>query len=359
MIDGVNFFRKFVDEMDTMLRENEVVNGKSQRQLLNELFKLEADFKRVLLSNPTGATAYKRFMNFILDDKKNKLSVRPYFRERQDTFSNRMFPILKRRDSEKLHRFRINYLFAKWILDSSAEKKRAERSAGDVATVEVMVPHYRGPHRKKLEAIYAEIMQRRDMLCENNLPLAIHWAKRFWTDVSKNGKSHMDYMDFIQESNRGLLEAIDNFVPPYRTVFRSTAIGRMGLNMSEANSSTLIKLSPKDRRILYRVRLARKHKPNITEEELVKFVNESFKGVTAAHIAELECATVGMASMDNTQEGTRPMSETIGDPNASVDNVERQELLSKLTLQLERLKIIEKKVLIMKHGELYGIFSEE
>lgn len=355
----IDLFRKFVDEMDSMLRENEDVNGKSQRQLLNDLFKLESEFKRVLLSTPHGKTVYKRFMTFILDEKKNKLSIRPYFRERQDTFSNRMFPILDRRDHEKLHRFRINYLFAKWVLESDVEQKKAERPIGNIVLISHEVPRYRGPHRDKLNSLYTSITACRTMLCENNLPLAIHWAKRFWSKIPKVHKSHMEYMDFIQESNRGLLEAIDNFVPPYRTVFRSTAIGRMGLNMSDMNSSTLIKMSPKDRRILYRVRLAREGNPNIASEDLVKFVNESFKGVTASYIAELEAATVGMASLDQTTDGSRSMSETIGDPHGTEDLVEKQQVLAKLTLALERLKIIEKKVIMMKHGELYGIFAED
>lgn len=340
MTDEVSLFRKFVTEMDAMLRSNENESDKSQRQLLNELFKLESDFKKLLLSNNSGDLIYKKFMDYILNDKKNKLSVRPYFRERQDTFSNRVFKILKDKDSKRLHRFRINYLFAKWVLDNDDTGK----------------PRYTGRHRVKMQNIYLEILERRRLLCENNMPLAIHWAKRFWADLPK---THLEYMDLIQDSNRGLLEAIDNFVPPYKTVFRSTAIGRMGLNMSEDFGSTLIKLSPKDRRILYRVRMAKKANENITEEELVKFVQESFKGVTYAHIFELEQATSGLASMDYSPDGTRSMAETIADPDAETDKVENAQLRAKLTLQLERLKIIEKKVLVMKHGELYGIFSED
>jgi DNA-directed RNA polymerase specialized sigma subunit len=340
MSEGVNLFRKFVSEMDDMLRENEEVNGKSQRQLLNELFRLENEFKRILLASQSGHVSYKKFMNFILNNKKNKLSVRPYFRERQDTFSDRMFPILKEGNPRKLHRFRINYLFAKWVLDKDKNG----------------VNHYNGRSRARLQKTYEAILQHRQLLCENNLPLAIHWAKRFWSNVPHN---HVEYMDLIQDSGKGLLEAIDNFVPPYKTVFRSTAIGRMGLNMSEDYSSTLIKLSPKDRRILYRVRMARKNNENITEEELVKFVNESFNGVTASYIAELEAATTSVASLDYSSEGSRPMSETVGDPDSEIDKVENKELRTKLTVQLERLKLIEKKVLVMKHGEMYGIITED
>lgn len=335
-----NLFRQFVGEMDQMLKENELVDGKSQRQLLNELFKLESEFKKALLSSQSGDLVYKKFMTFILEHKKNKLSVRPYFRERQDTFSERVFPILKAKDPQKLHRFRINYLFAKWTLDSDKDGQ----------------PHYKGKNRRKLVVIYNQILKHREILCENNLPLAIHWAKRFWSKVPQR---HLEYMDLIQESSKGLLEAIDNFVPPYKTVFRSTAIGRMGLNMSENYNSTLVKMSPKDKRILYRARKAKQTNADISGKDLTSFVNESFQGTTAADIEQLEAAANQTVSIDHSPEGGRPMSETLEDPYSTSEKVEKAELHVKLTVLLEKLKVIEKKILLMKHGEMFGLFSED
>ena len=86
--------------MNSLLQENDVLNGYSQRDLMNQLFKHERDFKNTLLLNDHGPLIYQQFMEFILGDKvdggkENKLSIRPYFRERQDTFSNKVFPILK------------------------------------------------------------------------------------------------------------------------------------------------------------------------------------------------------------------------------------------------------------------------
>lgn len=346
-----NLFRKFVDEMDDLLKQNDSANGKSQRQLLNELFKLESDFKSTLLGSKAGEQVYVKFMKFILEGKKNKLSIRPYFRERQDTFSKRVFPILKAKDPRRLHRFRINYMFVKWVLDSDTVTKRDH--AGEL--VEIQVPRYKGRARHKLEKIFAEILKQRELLCENNLPLAIHWAKRFWSKVPQ---AHLQYMDMIQDSSKGLLEAIDNFVPPYKTVFRSTAIGRMQLNMSEDYSATLIKMSPKDRRILYRARKAKLKNNDISGKELAEFVGESFEGTTAADIEQLEAAANQTVSLDYSPDGGRPMSETLEDESTSVDKVEQDQLQAKLTNLLEKLKVIEKKIILMKHGEIFGIFQD-
>jgi RNA polymerase sigma factor (sigma-70 family) len=291
-------------------------------------------------------------MTFILEGKKNKLSVRPYFRERQNTFSKRVFKILKAKDPQKLHKFRINYMFVKWVLESDEVELVDEDGDRYIKTT----PHYGGKNRRRLQELYDQILKNREMLCENNLPLAIHYAKKFWAATPQR---HLEYMDLIQDSSRGLLEAIDNFVPPYRTVFRSTAIGRMGLNMQEDYSATLVKLSPKDRRILYRARKAKQTNADISGNELAKFVSESFKGTTAAEIEMLEIAANQTMSIDHSPDGSRPMSETLEDPNSAADKVEKSELSAKLAVLMEKLKTIEKKVLIMKHGEMYGLFPED
>jgi DNA-directed RNA polymerase specialized sigma subunit len=331
MTDAPNLFRHFVSEMEVLLRENEQVNGKSQRHLLNRLFAIEKEFKAIMLSTPHGTNVYEDFMIFILDDKENKLSIRPYFRERQDTFSNYVFPILKAKESKRLHRFKINFLFAKWALKI-----------------------YTGPNRKALDLLFDEMLEVRRLLCENNLPLAINRAKLFWSNATAH---HLEYMDLIQDSSRGLLEAIDKFVPPYKTVFRSVAIGRMTLNMTDDNSSTLVKLPPKDKRILYRARKARKKSEDISGKEVQAFVNESFQDTTAAEIDLIEAATSHVTSIDEQIDGQHSMADTMADPDSLADQVENSELQGKLLILMEKLKTLEIKVLLMKNGEIYGILS--
>jgi DNA-directed RNA polymerase specialized sigma subunit len=350
-----DLYNQFRHEMNLVLRENDESNGQSQKVLLNELFKLEREFKKLMLMNEHGAITYKKFIEFILGDKSeggkgNKLSIRPYFRERQDTFSNKVFPILDRfaeaqeakkpvdKEAKSMHHFRINYLFVRWVLDKSP--------AGTL--------NYRGPNKRKMKILHDKIVHIRHLLCENNLPLALNRTALFF---SKIPPSHAQYMDLVQDSAKGLLEAIDNFVPPYKTVFRSVAIGRIGLNMSEDVGASLVKLPPKDKRILYRVRKAKQKNVDISDKDLQAFVGESFKGTTSAEIEMIEAASNQVVSIDAKDEHSRPMSETIADPTSIEDHVERTEVANQLLVQLNKLKVIEKKVLLMKTGEIYGIFE--
>jgi len=350
-----DLYNQFRHEMNLVLRENDESNGQSQRSLLNELFKLERQFKTLLLLNEHGFQTYRRFIEFILGDKSeggkgNKLSIRPYFRERQDTFSNKVFPILDdfaeaqekkktgEKESKRLHRFRINYLFVQWVLSKDHEE----------------VSRYRGPNKRKLSLLHDKMVEIRHLLCENNLPLALNRTALFF---SKIPPSHAQYMDLVQDASKGLLEAIDNFVPPYKTVFRSVAIGRIGLNMYDDASSTLVKLPPKDKRILYRARKAKQKNVDISNEDLQSFVAESFGGTTSSEIEMIEAAANQVVSIDAKDEYSRPMSETIADPASMEDHVERKEVGSQLLIQLNKLRVIEKKVLLMKTGEIYGIFE--
>jgi DNA-directed RNA polymerase specialized sigma subunit len=358
-------YSQFISEMNMVLRENDVANGMSQRDLLNELFKLEREFKIVLLSTTHGPLVYEKFMKFILGQKseggkENKLSIRPYFRERQDTFSNKMFPILdeavdkakkeptasRLSVSKKLHKFRINYLFMKWSLEN-----------------------YQGTRKRRLSSLLEKAIVIRKRLCENNLPLACNRVALF---RKKSPLAHLQYMDLVQDASKGLIEAIDKFVPPYRTVFRTTAIGRMTLNMSEDLTATLVKLPPKDRRILYRARKAKGTNEDISGKDMQSFVNESFPDATAGEIEMIEAAANQTVSMSDLAQDGQGMAkdksggsysmtggEQLADPRDTEEDIQNAEIGNKLLVQLSRLKIVEKKVLLMKSGEIYGVLKED
>jgi DNA-directed RNA polymerase specialized sigma subunit len=344
-------YTRFIFEMNELLQANDAEDARTQKQLLQELMKTERAFKRLMLMNEHGAMSYRKFIDFILDDKENKLSIRPYYRERQDTFSHKIFPILKeyvkkRKLSgaaatlKKLHRYRINYLFVSWILGSDT----------DITGTSTL--RYRGPNRRKMVALCDKISSLRHTLCENNLPLACNRAADFSSKTAK--KSHLQYMDLIQDASQGLLEAIDKFVPPYRKVFVSTAIGRMSLNMRDDYSATLVKLPPKDKRVLYRARKAKQKNSEISGEDLQSYVNESFKGVTSAQIALIEAAANSVVPIDTPTDSSDRHS-AFADVSSVSEDVEKTEAMSKLLILLKKLKIMEKKVLLMKSGEIYGV----
>ena len=327
MTDDQNLFRQFVGEMDSMLRDNEKTDTRTQKAMIDDLIALEAKFKRVLLSSESGKEIYKKFMSFILNDKGNILSARVYFRERQETFSDKLFKAFHCKRSKMLHKFRINYLFVKWCMGT-----------------------YRGPNKKILLQIMIEIETIRSKLCENNLPLAINRAKIFWSNVPP---SHLEYMDMIQAASEGLLTALDKFVPPYRTVFRSTAIGRMTLNMMTDYNDTLVKIPPKEKRILYRANNA-KRKQNMTEQsKVVDYVNESFRGVTESELSAIEAAASNVIDIYQKTEDTHSLSERLPDEKQDVERNASTDQMRQLIYQgLAILEILERKIVFLKHGDV-------
>lgn len=322
-------FRMFVGQMDDILKENAKEIGKSQRQLLNNLFSIEKEFRALMLETSDGERIYEEFIEFILIEKENTLSCRPYFRERQDTFTKRIFNLFKKRDAKKLQKYKINYKFMIWAIE-----------------------RYKGKNKRKLKKLIKESEHIRKTLCENNLPLVLNRVRLFW---SKTPRKHLEYMDLVQASTEGLMLAIDNFVPPYNTVFRSVAIGRMTLNMTEDYNETLVKLSPKDKRILYRANKAKNIDKNLSKTELTSFVNESFKNVSAEDIENLQKATSEVIDMYTPNSSGMSLSEHIADKTCIETEIENKQLMERLLFLLRDLSVIEGKVLLLKHGELNGI----
>jgi RNA polymerase sigma factor (sigma-70 family) len=317
-----DLFYRFADEMNKLLRESPV-SYQDQEPLLKQLFKAERAFRDELLRTRRGRESYGKFMDYILHDRGNKLAARVFFRERQDTFSRKIVRAFKARKYTNLYKFRINYLFANWVVNEARVKGR------------------------RLEELLDTIRSLRHQLCETNMPLAINRAKIFWSRVPE---SHLEYMDMIQACSEGLINAIDKFVPPYKPVFRSTAIGRMVSNMIDDYNSTLIKFSPKERRIIYRANNAKNRQKISKASEVVKFVNESFADVTEESLSGLMSASATAASL-NDHNGD---SVEVINRFAASDDVEGSAMNSELCDMLRQamigLGLLERKILTLKYG---------
>ena len=324
MNNSKSVFHQFVGEMDSVLRQNESVDLRTQEHMLCDLFKLELLFKKTLLSTSHGRIVYKQFMDYILKERRNILTTRVFFRERQATFSTKIAIAFHRRNSRMLHKFRINYLFARWAIQ-----------------------HYKGPNKRKLSGLLRRIANHRTRLCENNLPLAINRAKIFWSKVPA---SHLEYMDLIQTSSEGLINAIDKFVPPYKTVFRSVAIGRMTLNMITDNNATLLKFSPKEKRILYRANNAKNKARLSKDDDVVSYVSESFGGVTNKSLRRLTTAASSAASIDEKKEDSLSLSDKLPGICNTEDAIIASDLRQKLYLLVDKLPLLERKVVRLKHS---------
>ncbi|MGH7241454.1 MAG: hypothetical protein ACREGB_04110, partial [Candidatus Saccharimonadales bacterium] len=301
--------------------------------LFDHLLMLEERFRRTLLSTENGRMMYEKFMDFIINDKRNILSARVYFRERQYDFSDKIANAFDQRKVSMLYKLRINFVFAKWVMD-----------------------RYAGPKKNVLTRTCNDIMKVRKLLCEKNLPLAINRAKCFWTSVPH---THLQYMDLVQGAAEGLVSAIDKFCPDSGR-FCGVAIGRMTLNMSTDHSETHIKLPPKQKRILYRANKANKNNKMATMAEILAYVQESFKDVTIEELSEIMNAANGVISMDkpvgndSDTDNTQVVADRLSSEDNPEENLIKADTRDKVCQGVNSLEVIEKKVVVMKHGNIRG-----
>jgi DNA-directed RNA polymerase specialized sigma subunit len=157
-------------------------------------------------------------------------------------------------------------------------------------------------------------------------------------------------MDLIQNSAEGLMVAIDKFTPPYKTVFRSTAIGRMTLNMMTDYNATLVKLPPREKRILYRHGIAKNRKNIENDAEALDFVKESFKNVTQENLQQIVNAATSVQSLDWRPEDGISLSDKLSGGLSPEDVALVSEKAASMVQGIDSMIVIERKVVTMKTG---------
>jgi DNA-directed RNA polymerase specialized sigma subunit len=252
-----------------------------QRKQVNKLVACELEFRRALKKHKLGEAAYLAFVEYILNDRRNILAARPYFRERQTEFSEGISLAIKNKEIKKLFKFDINYPFISFVLKA------------------INFP----PDSRVAEAAQ-EVYKIRKEIIELNMPLAISRARIF---RGKTPESHLEYMDLVQISMEGLINAVDKFVLPYSPVFRSVIIGRITGDLIEGNSETLLHFWPLDKRKIYRANKSlNKNKRNSLNgegnfDQLSQDVNTGPKlssPTNPAEIQQLISAATGVLSLD-------------------------------------------------------------
>jgi len=234
--------------------------------------------------------------------------------------------------------FNINYQFIKFIVDNWEEKL---------------------PDRA--QKYYNKFLYARNILIENNIPLAINRAKTFYR---KTPRSHLSLLDLIDICIAGLIVGIDKYAEQkYNTVWRSVCIGRMVGFMIEEYSKSFIRLFPSDKKILYRTN-ALKHRLKIEKiEDLVDAVNESFekdkkegKNAPKLPISEIHIRTLLNSSgyvsadsrLDNDGEEGLNIYDYTPDEDSVEDNVEKKDTIIKVYEASKNLTTIEKKIIRLK-----------
>lgn len=330
--DSHDHFRAFASSLETVIGrygDQGLTLDLLQKQQIEMLVDLENQFRQALISHRYGVGVYKAFLAYICDERRSILAARPFFRERQTTFTAEISEALKQRADKSLYRFRFNYQFVRF---SMRARKWAPGS--------------------KLTVLARQIETIRQEIIETNIPLAISRARIFW---SRTQKSHLSYMDLVQIASEGLIAAVDKFVPPFRTVFRSVAIGRMTGNLIEDYSDTMLHFYPKDARRIYRAHklLGRNVDSVIDYDHLADEVNENVEEghkVAPQELSDL-LAAASCVSMDvpADTEVTEHIERFAAPDSARPDvQFEEYDSFNQLKAAYEQLSLLEQKLLRLR-----------
>lgn len=270
-------FQELAAKINNAIIRNDGLIG-DQKAQVELVMELERKFKYHILKYQQAHNIYRKFSESMNDSDGNILSAQPFFRENEVVFRNKIKKAIKENNTEELIKFDIN---AKMI--------------------EYIVSNWRGKLPERAARYYKEFKEARNILIENNLPLAINRAKLFYRKTPKS--PNFDLIDFIDICTCGLIVGIDKYSGEYSKVWRSVCIGRMVGFMIDEYSKTFLKMYPSDRKILYRAN-SLKHRLKIEDiPELTKAVNESFekdkkegKAIPKLPISELHITTLLNAS---------------------------------------------------------------
>ena len=305
-----------------------------QRAQVNGLSQLELDFIEALKLCNRAKEAFNCFYDYIINERRNLLAARPFFRERSDKFAEGLMGSIKNRDYNTTSKYHLNFHFCDLVV------KRLDFSKD-----------------KDVLDIYKKIKQLRQDLVLMNLPLIISRARMFY---SRTPKSHLSFLDLVQIGVGGLISAIDKYCGTYARVWRAVVIGRAAGDQIRVYSSTVLHFYPDDRRRLYRANkyLARRSPDEICEEDLLKVVNESCKHPTDGDTLRNLIQAAGIVSVDirapidGEKEGDENVARMAAPENSRPDvQFEDTEGMTLMFKCINNLSIIDQKILRLKGVE--------
>jgi DNA-directed RNA polymerase specialized sigma subunit len=335
-------FQKLAEKVNFVLennKKNKLTHPDKQKEQVEKLFALEKRFKRLACKYSRSKDIYYRFIEMVSQDKGNMLSARPYFREKSSVFNKQITPTIKEKNVEKLMTYNINYQFISFIVDNWGDN-----------------------FPPVLQETYDNFIKARNVLIENNIPLAINRAKIFYR---KTPASHLSLIDLIDICIYGLSSGVDKYAGEYRKVWRSVCIGRMVGNMIEEYSKSFLKMYPSDRKILYRANSIKFRQGIEDIKDLTKAVNESFKvdakegkkipklPITESYLTHLMNGS-GYVSVEssNDEEGFGVYDKTEDYSSNVEDNIIKTDISNKIYYAAQKLKVIERKVIRLKGVDL-------
>lgn len=334
-------FQRLASSINTSIVRNEEDNS-DQRKQVEKVVKLEKYFANALKRYARATEVYVMFAEFVRNDLGNILSAKPYFRETPANFTKHISPAIREKNAKRLMDFHPNYQLIKFVVTRWGE-----------------------PLPANLQSIYDRFLKAREILIENNLPLAINRAKIFYRSTPQ---SHLGLLDFIDICTCGLITGIDKYIGEYTPVWRSVCIGWMVGYMIEEYSKTLIRMYPSDKKILYRAN-SLKHSLKIEDTKLLaKAVNESFEQdakdgkaipklpITEEFLRDIMNSSSHLSSDSKIQDwefddgnssGIGIYDNTPGSDNVS-DKVENRQIWEKVITGSRGLDLLEKKIIRLK-----------
>lgn len=279
-------------------------------QIVN-VFRLERHFVNLLeLSSKKQAIAML-FLKYLEEKGKVVTAARPFFRERNLVYVKYLLPELRRHCWSAVYRYATNWPFLLWVITHIVLGVNYNRIVAKVELPEYKPTIELEPELlERLVEVVLELKKLRDDIVVQNLPLAIDRARMF---ARCTPRAELTDLDLIGHATEGLLIGIDKVmieakpmphwapsfhpvanvaywrgesanlpgepfafpewvVSGYRvenhhtsnkhkttvkrpecpaSVFRTTAIGKMGARLINSYSTTHLHLGPLDKRLLY------------------------------------------------------------------------------------------------------------
>ena len=316
-----NHYMKFLGELN-----NGVLDKTKQYDLggaLEDLLSKEYSFKKTLIKYKKGLQVYEKFISYITEDERNILAARIFFREREATFSKHISKAIKNKDVATLLKFKINYKFMNWAVNNCNI-----------------------PQRKKLEGMLNSASEYRRSIIEQNLPLVVNRSRLY---QYKTRKYSIDALEFIQVAVEGFMAAIDKFVPMKDVQFKGVAVGWMQARLMADFSDGFLKLSVREKRILYRANVAI-YRHSIKEiNDVLKFVRISFPKTTMKALEDVLSSSIAPSNIElhsSSDNGILDANEQRDNESEIVRSLDQQHLIKEVDL----LPCLQKKVIILRGG---------
>ncbi len=333
---------KLAKGITRLLKSHNISKDRNEQQKA-QMEGLAADetlFKTMLIRHKHGDTIFRGWIKYITDERRNIMSARPFFRERNETFKKKIAGALATREPKNIYEFQFNGFWVRWVMG------RYGKLLGEKSQV-----------AKVADRIFA---MRRE-IAEQNLPLVFSQAKIFRNKTA--AAPTLEFMDMIQVAVEGLMSAIDKYAMPWTPVFRGVIVGRAKGNLIAEYSEPFLHFFPLDRQKIYRANRAKRR--NLDLSEIVEAVNMDLPEHKRTNEEEIQVLMNASShtSLDQTVRRTNEKSETYieimgADESANPElAAESNELGTKLSGALSFLSVVEKKALALK-GYLSEVTDE-